>query len=61
MQVFSEVTGKTGYCHFRAVNLSGLEMIQTQRYLLSVTGFRLHVLQEYSDAVSGSCSAEMLL
>lgn len=58
---FSEVTRKIGYCHFSAVNLSGLEMIQNQCYLLSVTWFLLHALQECSESVSGSFSVEMLL
>lgn len=58
---FSEVTRKIGYCHFSAVNLSGLEMIQNQCYLLSVTWFLLHALQECSESVSESFSVEMLL
>lgn len=57
----SEVTWKTGYCHFSTVNVAGLEMIPNRCYLLSVLWFLLHVLQSCSDLVGTSFSVKMLL
>lgn len=61
MQFSLKLLVKIGYCQFSTVSLSGLEIIQTQCYLLSITWFLLHVLQECSNSVSRSWSVEMLL